>query len=52
MLANDLPHSLLPTYVDLPPSDGDPLGRWGDRRSDHRADCIGEAWEIGRHHGR
>jgi hypothetical protein len=48
MLANDLPHLLLPTYIDLPPGDGDPLGRWGDRR----ADRIGEAWEIGRYHDR
>src|SRR5215468_511619 len=53
MLANDLPHSLLMTYIDLPPSDGEPLRRWDHRRrGDHRADRIGEAREVGLHHGR
>ena len=37
MPADRLPHPLLTAHVDLPPGDGHPLGRWGDRRGDHRA---------------
>ena len=52
MPADNLPHPLLAPEVDLLLGDGGPLGRWGDRGGDHRADSIGNPEEISLCHGR
>jgi hypothetical protein len=50
--ADRLPHPLLTAHIDLPSGDGDPLGRWGDRRCDHRANRGRKAGDIGLRHDR
>ena len=41
-----------PAHIDLRPGDGDSLGRWGDRGTDHGPHSVGKSREIGLRDGR
>ena len=52
MSADGLADPLLAAEIDLTSGDGDPLGRWSNRRSDHRANSSRKARKIRLGHGR